>query len=101
MRNNGTRFGFLNAVGEKLKEMNDRVNRIIDNFNNEKLYVLDHHDIIEQYNQLGLGDIDEFCASYTFAMHIGRPYDSPESRQAMYLEIRDYLYVLKEKGDIR
>ncbi len=101
MESNSTRFGFVNAVGAKMKKMNDKVNRIIDNFNNEKLYMMDYVHILEQYKELGIGDIDEFCASYAFGMHIGRPYDSPESREAMYLELRDYLNNLKTKGGIK
>ncbi len=52
MESNSTRFGFLNAVGAKLKKMNDKVNRIIDNFNNEKLYMMDYVHILEQYIDL-------------------------------------------------
>ncbi len=100
MNSNGTRFGFLNAVGDTLKKMNEKVNRIIDNFNNEKLYVIDYNDLVEEYHQLGLGDIDEFCSNYVFSRHLGRPHDSPESREAMYLEVRDFLWDLKENGHL-
>ena len=101
MNPNGTPFGFLNAFGEKFKKMNQKVNSIIDNFNNEKLYAVDYNNLVEEYHQLGLGNIDEFCSNYAFARHLGQSYDSPESREAMYLEIRDFLWDLKNNGHIK
>lgn len=100
MNSNGTRFSFLNLVGKSLTKVNEKVNRIIDNFNNEKLYVIDFNDLVKEYRELGLGDIDEFCSSYVFARHIGQPNDSPESREAMYLEVKDFLYDLKNNGHL-
>lgn len=100
MNSNGTPFGFLNAFGDTLKKMNEKVNRIIDNFNNEKLYVIDYENLVKEYYKLGLGDIDEFCSNYVFSRHLGQPFDSPESREAMYLEVRDFLWDLKNNGHI-
>lgn len=100
MNDNGTQFGFINEFGNKLKELNYKVGRLIDGFNNEELYMIDYENLIKEYWELGVGDIDEFCSSYTFGRHIGQPFDSQESREAMYLKIRDFLWDLKRNGHL-
>lgn len=54
-------------------------------------FKIDRNHLIEQYKKLGQGDLEEFCESYSFAMHIGQEFDSPESRKIMYGEIKMYL----------
>ena len=54
-------------------------------------FKIDYNHLIEQYKKLGQGDLDEFCESYSFAMHIGQDFDSTESRKAMFSEIKTYL----------
>lgn len=97
---NGTPFNFLRGSKKLLKDVSNEVNRFIDNFNNDKLYLVDHKDIAEQYLKLGLNNIDEFSSNYAFSHHFGKPYDSPESREAMYLEVREHLNTLRAKGEI-
>lgn len=58
---------------------------------NRMTFEIDYDHLIEQYKKLGQGNLDEFCESYSFAMHIGQDFDSPESRKAMYDKIKIYL----------
>ena len=98
MYDNGTPFNFLRGSRKLLKNVSEGINRFIDYFNNYKVYVVDH--IVAQYLKLGMNDIDEFSANYAFSHHFGKPYDSPESREAMYLEIREHLNTLRAEGKI-
>ncbi len=58
---------------------------------NKMNFKINYNHLIKQYRKLGRGDLDEFCESYSFALHIGQDYDSPESRKAMFSEIKEYL----------
>lgn len=97
LHNNDT-FKLLRSSTKLLKRLSDNVNRFIDYFNNYKVHVVDP--IVAQYLKLGMNDIDEFSSNYAFSHHFGKPYDSPESREAMYLEVKEYLKALRVKGEI-
>ncbi len=93
-------YNFLRGSKKVLKNASESVNRFIDNFNNDKLYLIDYDDIVTQYIKLGMNNIDEFSSNYAFSHHFGKSYDSPESREAMYLEAREHLNTLRAKGEI-
>lgn len=102
MNKNGTRFGFINAVGEKFDNLAQKANHILLGINESKAYLMRYEEIKEEYRELCKnGDIDEFSSSYAFKYHIGRKFDSPESREAMYLEVRQYLLNLRQLGEIK
>ena len=41
-----------------------------------------------------------FSLNYTFSHHFGKPYDSPKSREATYLEVRKHLNKLQANGEL-
>lgn len=101
LKTDGKRFNFLSGAGEKFDLMVQKVNNLIDLMNDSKPYSLDFIEVDKEYQSHGLGDIDEFAASYIFgwSMKNGFLGDKPV-KQAAYEEVRDYLWNKKELGEI-
>ena len=57
-----------------------------------KPYKIDYHTILMSYHLWGKRDVEEFCQKQTVSYFLMNPmYDSPEAREALSLEIREFL----------
>ncbi len=99
-------FTFLKNGWQKLMELNNKVQGIIDNLEHTKLYNIDYTDILGRFtesvknykNHPELIDIDEFSMNYVFGYHTVNGIESKLSKEAMFIEVSDYLKTLKIKG---
>ncbi len=98
---NTPRFSFLNSIGSKLDDMLKKVNKMTKGIIYSKPYTVDWNHVLIEYNKVGVGDIEEFCVSYTFGYHaMNRIMDNEVSKEAMFIEMKEYLDRLKKDGDI-
>lgn len=96
-------FSFLKGSWKGLKKLNQKVNQLIDNLNNDKLYSINYSNVkrrfieeIENYkNHPELINIEEFSMNYSFGYHSCHNIDDMSSKQAMFIEVKSYLSALK------
>ena len=92
---------FLNATGKKLVKLSNRVNVILHAIKKEKPYDIDFIKVENDYRRLNHGCIDEFSLNYSFGWHaMHKKLNNMESKEALYLEVRNYLVNLEENGKI-
>ncbi len=99
-------FSFLKGTFKQLKKLNDKVNQLIDNLNNEKLYAINYSNLtrrfveeLENYKcHPELIDIEEFSMNYSFGYHCYNNIDDAHSKQAMFIEVKSYLKTIKVRG---
>ncbi len=92
-------FSFLEGTWNQLKKLNQKVNQLIDNLNNEKLYSINYSNVkrrfieeIENYkNNPELINIEEFSMNYSFGYHSCNNIDDVFSKEAMFIEVKSYL----------
>ncbi|WP_109301697.1 hypothetical protein [Aquimarina sp. AU474] len=93
-------FSFLKGTW---KQLNHKVNQLIDNLNDNKLYAINYSNLkrrfieeIENYkNNPELIDIEEFSMNYSFGYHAFNNIDDLLSKEAMFIEVKSYLRTLK------
>jgi hypothetical protein len=101
LKTDGKRFNFLSGVGGKLDMMLQKVNDIMDMMTDSKPYRLDFKEIDQEYQEHGVGDIDEFASSYFFGWSMKNRFLSDKPiKQAAYEDVRKYLWDKKELGEI-
>ncbi len=96
-------FSFLIGSWKQLQKINEKVNQLVDNLNNTKLYAINYSNLkrrfteeIENYkNNPELIDIEEFSMNYSFGYHSYNNIDDVYSKEAMYIEVKSYLRTLK------
>ncbi len=96
---NKEEFSFLKGTLKQLKKLNHKVNQLINNINNDKLYAINYSNVrrrfieeIENYkNNPELIDITEFSMNYSFGYHYSNNIDDVYSKQAMFIEVKSYL----------
>ncbi|MFK5974606.1 MAG: hypothetical protein QM485_15170 [Flavobacteriaceae bacterium] len=103
--NNGTAFCFIRTSGRfetKLKETLESVTELLSGKVETMPYILDWKKIITFYNHnCDGGDIDEFCSGYVLGYAMLNNFTQKDDfKEAMYLQIKDKLYELREKGEI-
>jgi hypothetical protein len=66
------------------------INTIMESIVEAKPYVLDWDHVLSEYDQLGMGDVCEFAASYSFGWHaMNLKLKDNASKQSMYNDIID------------
>lgn len=85
-----SRFTFLDQDQTLLSKLLQNVNAILEGIVESKPYALDWDHVLSEYDQIGVGDVCEFAASYSFGWHAmnGKLKDKA-SKEAMYMEIID------------
>lgn len=97
----GKRFGFLNRFTKGIGDLLQKVNIVLDQVGESKPYKIDYQQVEQQYLKLGLGDIDEFASSYTLGWAMLNDFINDKViKQAVYEEVRVYLWKKKESGEI-
>lgn len=90
MKLDRNRFNFIRGGGNKLGDMLQRVNMILEGLVDAKPYTLKWDEILKDYDTKGMGDVCEFASNYTFGWHaMNGKLDNDASKQAMYLDIID------------
>ena len=96
-------FSFLKGTRKQLKTLNNKVNQFIDNLHVDKLYAINYTMVrkrfieeIENYkNYPELIDINEFSMNYSFGYHSYNNIDDMNSKQAMFIEVKNYIKTLR------
>ncbi len=91
---------FLHASDNKLTLLKERVHSIISKKNN-KPYIIDYKKLVIDYQKFSHGCINEFSTNYTFGFFMtNTSIDSPENREAYFLEIKKFLNRLNSKDPL-
>ena len=96
-------FSFLKGTWHQVKKLNHKVNQLINNLNNDKLYVINYSNVKRRFieelknykNNPELIDIEEFSMNYSFGYHSCNNIDNMYSKQAMFIEVKTYLKTIK------
>ena len=96
-------FSFLKGTRKQLKTLNNKVNQFIDNLHVDNLYAINYTMVrkrfieeIENYkNYPELIDINEFSMNYSFGYHSYNNIDDMNSKQAMFIEVKNYIKTLR------
>ncbi len=87
------RFTFLTFKGNKLKQISDQINKIIETVNEVDIIFKENFEkALEEYEMQNFEALDMYCANNTFAYYMGHPSDdSPENREIYYLKLKKYI----------
>lgn len=97
------KFSFLEGSWKSAKKISKNVYQLIEDLDTTKLYVINFKNLKQQFseeienykNHPELIDIEEFSMNYAFGYHCSKGIDSFYSKQAMFIEVKNYLYELK------
>lgn len=97
MTNVNLKFSFLTTTSNQVITLNPSSCTI------EKRYSINYSMLIEQFteelenykNHPELIDIEEFSMNYSFGYHYSNNIDDVNSKEAMFIEIKDYLNNLR------
>lgn len=95
------RFSFLSEDSSLFEVAVDKVNSILNGIVGAKEYEIDWDDVIDEFLEMGVGDVPHFAHQYVFSRFLikGRSKEK-ETMQKMYLEIVDSINEEIEKGNL-
>lgn len=101
MKIDRSRFCFQeeNKVKNKfsLNNILQGVNNVMEGIIDAKPYILDWEHVLSEYDQLGVGDVCEFAASYSFGWHaMNLKLKDNDSKQEMYNDIIDGIILRRQ-----
>lgn len=99
--NHPTNNSFLKKISQAIKWSLSQLNTLIFSVNESEAYILNWNHVLTQYREQGMQTIEEFAVSYTydFATDTGLM-DDKKIKEAVYNDILQKLYTLKEEGKL-
>jgi len=96
-------FSFLKKTARQSKKIDNNVYQLICDVDTTMSYGINYSNLTKSYllelerykNYPQLLDIDEFSMNYSFGYHSSNNIDSMQSKEAMFLEVKNYLADLK------